>query len=50
MQFKGLNAFSFSQRKSIMMVIEDLVRYRFLSRLVYEHLDKIITKNSKPNT
>ena len=45
MQFKGINAFSVSQRKSIMMVIKELVRYRFLSRLVYEQLDKIITKS-----
>ena len=46
MQFKGINAFSVSQRKSIMMVIKELVRYRFLSRLVYEQLDKIITKSA----
>ena len=45
MQFEGINAFSVSQRKSIMMVIKELVRYRFLSRLVYEQLDKIITKS-----
>ena len=46
MQFKGINAFSVSQRKSIMMVTEELVRYRFLSRLVYEQFDKIITKSA----